>query len=611
MRCAVGTAPRRPATSFTSHRRVSSIRRCHRPRDRSVLGLPAEKERTRTLGNYAIGHVLGEGSFGKVRIGTHIVTGEKVAIKILEKSRIVETTDIQRVAREIKILKRNRHRNIIQLFEVLDAPNAIYLIMESADGGEMFNYIVKHRRVDEVQACCFFSQLVDGADYLHSMEVTHRDLKPENLLLQTAKEHGYVVKIVDFGLSNTHDGGRLLQTACGSPCYAAPEMIAGKRYHGPKADIWSMGIILYALVCGYLPFEHECTSVLYKKIMSGSYSTPKWISKDVKDLMSGILNTNPDVRYSITEIRRHPWYTLIEMPVVSASVCLPTSTGTPNSAGMKPIPKNILLDKRILLHMEQLLKLSPQVVANHLASGAHNNITTTYHLLSRKLFRVTDSDVAESFELAMAVSEDYMRYQRRSGAVVNTQENQSGDGTRSKPIAPVQTSRVTPSAVVRPMSIAPSSNEGRPLNTVGQATREEKVSLTARHQQRSSGHPSFKSQTSRPGLMRSPPSISLMQMIAGEAEADPPRNLVTSFKRPQPGAGAAGIELTPGQQASPFRQNLVDISGCVGRTELSFGHVRPAASRAHSARRASGGLLTLRPRIITQGLDCTKRDRLQ
>ena len=219
-----------------------------------------------------LGKSIGEGTFGKVKAGTHIITGEKVAIKILEKSRIIEVADVKRVTREIKILKRNRHRNIIQvsaprpapppaphphpicvarrlpplfthvygqLYDVLDTPTTIYLIMENADGGEMFDYIVSHQRVTEDLACMFFHQLVDGAEYLHQMEVTHRDLKPENLLLQSSAD-GWIIKIVDFGLSNTHEQDRLLQTACGSPCYAAPEMIAGNAYKGPLADIWSM-----------------------------------------------------------------------------------------------------------------------------------------------------------------------------------------------------------------------------------------------------------------------------------------------------------------------------------------------------------------------------------
>lgn len=149
--------------------------------------------------------------------------------------------------------------------------------MEYADGGEMFDYIVAHQRIPENEAVRMFHQIVDGLEYLHSMEITHRDLKPENLLLQTSHD-GWTVKIVDFGLSNTHDGGRLLKTACGSPCYAAPEMIAGKEYVGPLADMWSLGVILFAMVCGYLPFEDDNTNMLYKKILAGDYRTPSFVS---------------------------------------------------------------------------------------------------------------------------------------------------------------------------------------------------------------------------------------------------------------------------------------------------------------------------------------------
>lgn len=171
------------------------------------------------IGNYLLQKKLGVGTFGEVRLGIHIPTGEKVAVKILEKSRVKEQADIRRVNREIKILKKTRHCNIIQLYEVLDTPTAIYLMMENAEGGEMFDYIVAHRHVSELQACKFFHQIIDGVEVLHKNEITHRDLKPENLLLK-ASPGGWTVKIVDFGLSNTHEGGRFLSTACGSPCYA-------------------------------------------------------------------------------------------------------------------------------------------------------------------------------------------------------------------------------------------------------------------------------------------------------------------------------------------------------------------------------------------------------
>jgi serine/threonine protein kinase len=314
-----------------------------------------------------LGKSIGEGTFGKVKAGTHIITGEKVAVKILEKSRIIEVADVKRVTREIKILKRNRHRNIIQLFEVIDTPTTIYLIMENADGGEMFDYIVSHQKVAEDLACMFFHQLIDGVDYLHGMDVTHRDLKPENLLLQSSAD-GWIIKIVDFGLSNTHEGNRLLGTACGSPCYAAPEMIAGKKYVGPKADIWSMGVILFALVCGYLPFEHANTNVLYKKILAGDYKCPDWVSPEVKDLIRRILNTDPETRYSIANIRRHPWYTQCNMPIVDS-----------NSDSSK-----MTFDKDILQQLQDL-QLEPTAVQTALRDGVHNHLTASYYLqLNRK-----------------------------------------------------------------------------------------------------------------------------------------------------------------------------------------------------------------------------------
>ncbi|CAM9505169.1 unnamed protein product, partial [Choristocarpus tenellus] len=255
---------------------------------------------------YSIGKTIGEGTFGKVKLGTHLPTGEKVAIKILEKCRIQEIPDVRRVSREIKILKLNRHKNVVELYEVVDSLDKVYLIMEVADGGELFDYIVSHHRLQERKACNFFHQVVDGVDYLHQRGVTHRDLKPENILLQSSA-CGWILKIVDFGLSNLHQDGRLLQTACGSPCYAAPEMIAGKKYVGPAADIWSLGVVLFAMVCGYLPFEDKNTSLLYKKIIAGDYTTPAWLSPDVRDVIARILNTDPDKRYTLKDVRKHSW----------------------------------------------------------------------------------------------------------------------------------------------------------------------------------------------------------------------------------------------------------------------------------------------------------------
>lgn len=178
--------------------------------------------------------------------------------------------------------------------------------MEFASGGELFDYIVKHQRVQEADACRFFQQIISGVEYISKLRIVHRDLKPENLLIDYDKG----IKLVDFGLSNTYKEGELLKTACGSPCYAAPEMIAGKRYNGAMVDIWSCGVILFALLAGYLPFEDPNTSNLYKKILSADYQVPNFISPEACDLIARILTTDPDKRIKIDQIKQHPWFNL-------------------------------------------------------------------------------------------------------------------------------------------------------------------------------------------------------------------------------------------------------------------------------------------------------------
>ncbi|KAL4101894.1 hypothetical protein PRIC1_005642 [Phytophthora ramorum] len=340
------------------------------------------------IGEYVLGETIGKGTFGKVKLGLHLLTGEKVAVKILEKKRIVQAADVERVAREIKILKRNRHPNVIQLYEVIDSPERIFLIMEHVDGGEMFEYIVAHHRIREPEAAFLFRQIVDGLAYLHSNEVTHRDLKPENLLLQANRHHNprqhqqqppptLLVKIVDFGLSNMHDGGRLLRTACGSPCYAAPEMIQGRMYHGPVADMWSLGVVLFAMVCGFLPFEDSNTNLLYKKILSANYKMPTFLSANAQDLIRRILETDPEKRYTVDKIRQHPWLAGVQTPDLS-------------SFGVSDNAKSDEVKARHELVLSQLesLGLPRDEVQTLLAKKAYNRFTASYYLLDSKLQRI-------------------------------------------------------------------------------------------------------------------------------------------------------------------------------------------------------------------------------
>ena len=209
------------------------------------------------------------------------------------------------ITREIKILKKIRHPFVIQLYQIIETTEELYLIMEHANAGELFDYIVRNGRVDDVNAAKFFRMILEGVEYLHSNGVCHRDLKPENLLLEKDTNS---LKIIDFGLSNMYTENQKLKTACGSPCYAAPEMIAGKDYNGLEVDIWSCGVILYAMACGYLPFEDKDTNKLYNKILNCQYHLPTDISDGIRDLISKILNINPAKRYTMAQIRAHPWY---------------------------------------------------------------------------------------------------------------------------------------------------------------------------------------------------------------------------------------------------------------------------------------------------------------
>lgn len=203
------------------------------------------------------------------------------------------------------------HKNIIQIYSVIENLTTIFLIMEYVNGGELFEYICLKQKLSELEACKFYHDIISGIEYLHKQGIVHRDLKPENLLLNSKKD----IKIVDFGLSNIYKKGELLITPCGSPCYAAPEMILGKHYNGLYVDIWSSGIILFAMSFGYLPFDDPDTDILYKKITDGKFSVPSNASSHFKDFIKKVLITDPSKRIGIESIKGHPWFNLINQNI--------------------------------------------------------------------------------------------------------------------------------------------------------------------------------------------------------------------------------------------------------------------------------------------------------
>mmetsp|Transcript_124693 Transcript_124693/g.349237 ORF Transcript_124693/g.349237 Transcript_124693/m.349237 type:complete len:704 (-) Transcript_124693:139-2250(-) len=256
------------------------------------------------IGQFILGKNLGIGAFGKVKLATHVVTGHKVAVKILNKAKIKQLGMEEKVQREINILHLCTHPHIIRLYEVLDTPTDIFLVNEYVSGGELFDYIVSKGRLSADEARNFFHQIISGVEYCHFQKIVHRDLKPENLLLDASLN----IKIADFGLSNLMRDGDFLRTSCGSPNYAAPEVISGHLYAGPEVDVWSCGVILYALLCGSLPFDDESIPNLFKKIKSGMYSLPTHLSQLAKNLIPRMLEVDPMKRITIPEIRLHPWF---------------------------------------------------------------------------------------------------------------------------------------------------------------------------------------------------------------------------------------------------------------------------------------------------------------
>ena len=255
------------------------------------------------IGNYQIVKTLGEGSFGKVKLAYHVTTGQKVALKIINK-KVLAKSDMQgRIEREISYLRLLRHPHIIKLYDVIKSKDEIIMVIEYA-GNELFDYIVQRDKMSEKEARRFFQQIISAVEYCHRHKIVHRDLKPENLLLD---EH-LNVKIADFGLSNIMTDGNFLKTSCGSPNYAAPEVISGKLYAGPEVDVWSSGVILYVMLCRRLPFDDESIPVLFKNISNGVYTLPKFLSPGAAGLIKRMLIVNPLNRISIHEIMQDEWF---------------------------------------------------------------------------------------------------------------------------------------------------------------------------------------------------------------------------------------------------------------------------------------------------------------
>ncbi|CAG2230408.1 MAP/microtubule affinity-regulating kinase 3-like isoform X16 [Mytilus edulis] len=323
------------------------------------------------IGKYRLIKTIGKGNFAKVKLAKHVPTGREVAIKIIDKTQL-NPSSLQKLFREVRIMKMLDHPNIVKLFEVIQTEKTLYLVMEYASGGEVFDYLVAHGRMKEKEARAKFRQIVSAVQYCHQKHIVHRDLKAENLLLDGDMN----IKIADFGFSNEFVPGNKLDTFCGSPPYAAPELFQGKKYDGPEVDVWSLGVILYTLVSGSLPFDGQNLKELRERVLRGKYRIPFYMSTDCENLLKKFLVLNPTKRASLENIMKDRW----------------NNMGYEDKE-LKPYtepPKDLLDSKRIELMVN--MGYSRKDIEDTITHQKYDDIQATYLLLGRRTLELEGSD---------------------------------------------------------------------------------------------------------------------------------------------------------------------------------------------------------------------------
>ena len=325
------------------------------------------------IGDYKLGAEVGCGAFGKVVMGKHIQTGEKVAIKILDKMILDQTPeDYELVKKEMSILRIVKHKYIVQLYEILETPQHIFMIMEYCEGKEILDYILTKTYLSELESLKYFQQLINALFYLHSQNIAHRDVKIDNMLLDKNRD----LKLIDFGLSTQYPDDSLLSQPCGTVVYAAPEVLDGKDYHGMLVDVWSSGIVLYGMLGGYLPFSDKNDEVNKKLIISGKYVMPDFFSDLAKDLLYHMLDINPMTRYTLQEIKEHPWFNLTDYSLIPGIII-----------GYNIVP----IDENIVNICVNEYNVDKEKVIDSVQNNLHNSYSALYYLLIKKLKRLHEN----------------------------------------------------------------------------------------------------------------------------------------------------------------------------------------------------------------------------
>ncbi|CAH0545846.1 unnamed protein product [Brassicogethes aeneus] len=339
----------------------------------SMVGFRTRPYDGKIAGLYDLEETLGRGHFAVVKLARHVFTGEKVAVKVIDKSKLDEVSKAH-LFQEVRCMKLVQHPNVVRLYEVIDTATKLYLILELGDGGDLYEYILRHDSgLPEEMAQEYFRQIVKAISYCHQLHVVHRDLKPENVVF--FKKLG-IVKLTDFGFSNKFYPGQKLETSCGSLAYSAPEILLGDSYDAPAVDVWSLGVILYMLVCGQPPFQEANDSETLTMIMDCKYNVPPHVSNDCKDLIARMLVKNPEKRASLADISSHPWLGVEKQE---------------NLADVQPlVAKEHLSEEDHNLIVQKIVNgniATKEEIQESLDKNEYNHITATYYLLAERKLR--------------------------------------------------------------------------------------------------------------------------------------------------------------------------------------------------------------------------------
>ena len=370
----------------------------------------------RQIGDYTLGAEVGSGAFGKVVLGKHTLTGESVAIKILDKIILSQTPeDYELVKQEISILKIVKHKYIVQLYEILETPQHIYIIMEYCEGKDLMDFILSKRHLSELESLKFFQQLINALFYLHSQNIAHRDVKIDNMLLDKNKD----LKLVDFGLSTKYSDDILLDQPCGTVVYAAPEVLDGNEYHGMLADVWSSGIVLYGMASGYLPFSDKDDEINKKNVLEGNIDIPEFFSPLLKDLLRHMLDVNPITRYTLQEIKQHPWFNLNKVNLIPGIII-----------GYNKIP----VDENIL-NLCVTYNANKDKVKNSVKNNKYDKGSALYYLLVKKITKKGFQSVSDlNSELFIEFILDNDNLIKKNNYPKNKYSNKINSRNNNKPL---------------------------------------------------------------------------------------------------------------------------------------------------------------------------------